>query len=125
MRRAIYVHSNCVESYERTKIQKTVDFLDETLQSLKLVTLMLKYSQPKQDINMALVSTSYTIESMVFPYYVIARLTYNSIWGIPANWNYDPTRLSFVYNTYDIPWDEENPDLLQALASNTTTTTTT
>ncbi len=85
---------------------ESVRFYDEALASLKLMTLMLSRMMPIPDIAAKLASTSYSVEDIKLGGAIIARLYYNQIYGRPNKFVYDLQKLRYIYETYDIPYDE-------------------
>ena len=97
---------NALVGSSRAEVIENVRFLDEVLGSLKIMTLMMSRLQPIPDTAAALAQTEYAVNDVQLGGAIIARLYYNRDFGVPVGFNYEMDKLIFIYNKYDIPWDE-------------------
>jgi hypothetical protein len=100
------ITQNALVSGSRKEMLENVRFLDEVLGSLKIMTLMMSRLQPIPDSAANLAQAEYTVGDVQLGGAIIARLYYNQLYGVPDGFQYNMTKLIYVYNTYDIPWDE-------------------
>lgn len=90
----------------RSEIIENIQFLDKTLASMKIMTLMLSRMMPIPDSCAKLASTDYSVSGIQLGGAIIARLYYNQIYGRPEHFKYNIDRLRIIYDTFDLPWDE-------------------
>jgi hypothetical protein len=101
--------SIAVAQSANVEIRNNIKFLDEVLGGLKVFTLMLSKMQPIPDSVPKLAEAEFSVKDIVLGAAVIIRLYYNHEFGTPPLFQYDEEKLAYLYEKYDLIWNEPVP----------------